>query len=203
MECILVSIRCDRNVFFCIVSLLNFPMRSVRGFSLVELMTVIAFISIMMAITFVSFSGKRDETALKTSAREVAAVVRTAQNNALAGVKERGNDSGLCWHIARATSASSYEIFVRHLKSNKPDGDCSQFPSDTTESSLNTYLLSGGVTFVSSSWGVSFGVPRGDMLESTDQNIVLQKNGKYSAVCVLTSGVVVEKPVSSTVPSCP
>lgn len=201
MECISVSICGSGNIFFCIVSLLNFPMRSVRGFSLVELMTVIAFISIMMAITFVSFSGKRDETALKTSAREVAAVVRTAQNNALAGVKERGNDSGLCWHIARARIADSYEIFVRHLKSNKPDGDCSQ-SSDTSESSLGIYSLSSGVTF-SSRWSVSFGVPRGDMLELTDQKIVLQKNGKYSAVCVLTSGVVVEKSVSSTVPSCP
>lgn len=201
MECILVSIRCDRNVFFCIVSLLNFPMRSVRGFSLVELMTVIAFISIMMAITFVSFSGKRDETALKTSAREVAAVVRTAQNNALAGVKEHGNDNGLCLHRIEKESSNTYSLSVAHLK-NGNNRDCNN-SNDRDFSQLSTHKLSSGVTFSSSSWGVSFEVPRGDMLESTDQNIVLQKNGKYSAVCVLTSGVVVEKSVSSTFPSCP
>lgn len=177
-------------------------MRSVRGFSLVELMTVIAFISIMMAVTFLSFSGKRDETALNVSAREVAAAVRAAQSNALAGVKGSGNSGGLCRHMARATNGNSYEVSVRQLKSGNPAGNCSIL-SDTTELSLNTYVLSDGVTFASPSWEVSFGIPHGEVIGSANQNIVLQKNGKYSAVCVLASGSVVEKPVSSAAPSCP
>ncbi len=181
-------------------SSVNFPMRSARGFSLVEVMTVIAFIGIMVAITFVSFSGKRDETALNVATREVATSVRLAQNNALSGVKELGNDSGLCRHIARGIDSSSYEISVRQLRSGGID--CSK-SSDTIDASLNRYVLSSGVTFYLPSWTVSFGVPRGEVLESTNQNIVLQKNGKYSAVCVLTSGIVVERPVSSSIPTCP
>lgn len=179
-------------------------MRSVRGFSFVEVMTVIALMSIMMAITFVSFSGKRDETALNASVREVAAAIRVAQSNALAGVREAGNDNALCRHAAEATSASSYAVLVRHLKpGNNLSSDCSLYPSKTTESSLGTFSLANGVTFASPTWRVDFGVPHGDVLGSTNQNIVLQKSGKYSSVCVLASGSVLERPASTTVPSCP
>lgn len=178
-------------------------MRIARGFSLVEIMTVIVFVSIMMAITFASFSGKRDEAALNVAAREVAAAVRMAQNNALSGVKERGNNNGLCFHMVRATSTGAYETFVRHLKPNRSYDDCPNFPSDTTESLLSSYLLTGGVSFFSPSWDISFKVPHGDTMSSTDQSIVLQKNGKYSAVCVLASGAVIEKSASPSIPSCP
>ena len=176
-------------------------MRIARGFSLVEIMTVIAFISIMMAITFVSFSGKRDETALNVAAREVAAAVRVAQNNALSGVKERGNDNGLCFHTAEGQSSNVYDLSVTHLKNGS--GRVCGTATDMEDFSLGVYTLENGVTFASPTWEVSFGVPRGEVLGGADQGIVLQKSGKYSAVCVLASGVVIEKSVSSSVPSCP
>ena len=178
-----------------------FSMRLVRGFSLVEVMTVIAFLGIMMAITFVSFSGKRDETALKVAAREVAATVRVAQNNALSGVKHSGNDNGLCSHRAEGKSATTYDLTVVHLKSG--NGRVCGNSGDEDLFSLGTYTLGNGITFGSPSWMVSFDVPRGKLIQSTNQEIVLQKNGKYSAVCVLTSGSVIEKDVASSVPSCP
>ena len=176
-------------------------MRAARGFSLVEIMTVIALMSIMMAITFISFSGKRDETALKVSAREVASAIRLAQSDALSGVREDGNTNGLCFHGIAGTSDNTYELSVTHLKSGS--GQLCSDPDERESFSLGSYVLDGGVTFGSPSWGVSFSVPRGDIMEASDQNIVLQKNGEYSSVCVLASGVVIEKPVSSAVPSCP
>lgn len=177
-------------------------MRAVRGFSFVEVMTVIALMSIMMAVTFVLFSGKRSEAALNVMAREVASAVRVAQNNALSGVKDQGNDNGLCFHSVRAVGVNSYEASVRHLKSGRTHSDCQNFPSDTTESLLSSYLLTDGVTFLSPMWDISFGVPLGEVIGGASQSILLQKGGKYSAVCILASGVVIEKPASSSVPSC-
>lgn len=178
-----------------------FSMRTAHGFSLVEVMTVIAFISIMTAVTFVSFSGKRDEAALRVAAREVAAAVRVAQNNALSGVKRIGNNNGLCSHRAEEKSATTYDLTVVHLKNG--NGRVCGNSGDEDLFSLGTYTLGNGVTFGSPSWMVSFDVPRGKLIQSTNQEIVLQKNGKYSAVCVLTSGSVIEKDVASSIPSCP
>lgn len=171
-----------------------------RGFSLVEVLLVIAFIGIMTAVTFVSLSGKRTDETLKGAAREVAAAVRVAQNNALSGVKEPGNDNGLCWHILRWTDGSAVSTsIVRHLKNA---GDCSQFPSDTTEFSLGNYTLENGVTFVGGG-EVDFVVPRGNLYQTTVQSIVLTRASRFVTVCVLPSGVVVEKSPADTAPSCP
>lgn len=175
-------------------------MRFSRGSSFIEVMTVVAFIGIMMGVVFVSLSERRDEEALKAAAREVAAVIRVAQNNALSGVKKEGENYGLCRHIAKGKDVNTYETYVRHLK-NSSSTDCNA-SSDINDFLLNTYTLSNGVSFNDPTWSVSFSVPRGNLVEASDQSIVLKKGSKYSAVCVLTSGVIVEKPVSTTVPSC-
>lgn len=176
-------------------------MRTVRAFSLVEVVIVMAFVGIMAAVTFVSFSGKRDEEALQVSAREVAATVRMAQSNALSGVRQNGNDNELCSNRVEGKSDTTYDLSAVHLKNG--NGHVCGNSSGENVFSLGTYTLSSGVTFGSPNWKVSFSVPQGGLIETADQKIVLQKNGKYSAVCVRTSGSITEKDVSSSVPSCP
>ena len=53
-----------------------FRMRFSRGFTLVEVMLVMAFIGIMTGVVFVSLSTRRSMESAKSAAREVAAAVR-------------------------------------------------------------------------------------------------------------------------------
>ncbi len=56
-----------------------------KGFTLIELMIVIAIITIMTAIILTIDSKGNDKLKLETTAREVVSIIRTAQNNALSG----------------------------------------------------------------------------------------------------------------------
>ncbi len=167
-------------------------------------MTVIAFIGIMTGVVFVSMSGKRTETALKVAAREVAAAIRTAQSNALAGVRNPGNGNGLCFHRARYVNSTTYRIEIDHLRNNGTD--CAT-DIDNTPYQWSTFSLKNGVTFQAdwngASNGIVFGVPRAnvDNLGGAARAIVLTKGSTRLAVCVLASGTVIEQPIGTT--TCP
>lgn len=180
-------------------------MRFSRGFSLIELMTVIALIGIITGATFVSLSGKRSDEELKTMAREVAAAIRMAQINALGGNREGvpSNNQGLCWVEVSKVSSATYQAFTRSV-SNSGD-NCA---TDGSIGTPKSFSLSDGVTFSTTNWNsggnsIKFEIPRASILPAgTVSRIVLVKDGRYSAVCVLASGVIVEKPVGSALPSC-
>lgn len=162
-------------------------MKNSHGFSLVEVLVVIAFIGIMTGVLFVSLSGKRTETSLKSAAREVAAAVRTAQNSALTGVKTGVPDGrSLCRYDIERTSASTYEIFVRYSQNN---GSCPGNNND--RSSLGRFSLKNGVSFSGGNWSVLFDVPRGNV--SATASIGLTKSGSSFSVCVPSSGSITEK----------
>ena len=164
-------------------------MKNSHGFSLVEVLVVIAFIGIMTGVLFVSLSGKRTETSLKSAAREVAAAVRTTQNNALTGVKTGvPNGRSLCRYDIERTSVSTYEIFVRYSQNN---GSCPGNNND--RSSLGRFSLKNGVSFSGGNWSVLFGVPRGDVLSGSQSAIGLTKSGSSFSVCVPSSGSITEK----------
>lgn len=159
-------------------------MKNSHGFSLVEVLVVIAFIGIMTGVLFVSLSGKRTETSLKSAAREVAAAVRTAQNSALTGVKTGVPDGrSLCRYEIKNTNASRYEILLHYSNG----GNCNR------QSSLGVFSLKNGVSFSGGNWSVLFGVPRGDVLSGSQSAIGLTKSGSSFSVCVPSSGSITEK----------
>lgn len=62
-----------------------FKIKNKNGFTLIEVMVVIAIIGIMTSISIVSFITSRRNAALEAASREVEAVLREAQNYALSG----------------------------------------------------------------------------------------------------------------------
>jgi prepilin-type N-terminal cleavage/methylation domain-containing protein len=144
-----------------------------RAFTLVELLVVIAFISIMSAVVLISYSNSRNQRAVEMEARKVAAAIREAQNDALTG-------KGI---IATCTSVNL------------------TFPSATTYSIAGNiagcispavyYQLINGVTFTASD-PISFSVPVGNVTIITGK-IVLHKGSSDYTVCVSLVGNVAEK----------
>ena len=158
-------------------------MRRSRGFTLTEVVAVIAIIGIMSALLFVSLGGRRNNAALKAAAREVAAAVRVAQSNALTGLS-RGVPPGnsICQYGIQGSS-SSYKTTV------SSSVDCS---GGGTSIDLSTYALQNGVVF-GSPWSVSFSTPRG-VVTSGNISIDLVDGGSHYSVSVNSSGVITEGP---------
>ncbi len=152
-----------------------------RGFTLIEIIVVIAIIGILSTFVFSSFGKTSDIKVLETAARELTATLRKAQTDALNGV---GGVSGeaLCGHrVSNSGTRINTAVLLR---------SCSN-PTVTTTSSYN---LSSGVSF-GSAWTVEFSVPHGTIVSGSTAVIQLTRNGESIYVCVKSSGVIRETPV--------
>lgn len=144
-----------------------------KGFTLLELMIVIAIIGTMASVTLTYLGGSRKDRELEVAAREVAAAVREAQNNALTGK----NASSTCSSYVFTYGGSNYSV------SN--NSECINSPIQ--------YTLKNRVTFQNSG-SLSFSIPFGVL--SPDNNAVLtlrNQTGKTINVCVYPPGRVEEK----------
>lgn len=83
--------------------------RNKTGFTLIEVIIVIAIIGIMTAISIVSLRGGKTSNNLETSRREVASIIKLAQSYALQGKITGGNTP--CGFGVRFTDSNSYELF--------------------------------------------------------------------------------------------
>ncbi len=63
---------------------LDSPIRYKAGFSLMEMMVVVAIIGIMLAVGIAKFAGSRSQTSIKLAVRSVTSVLRTAHSKAAA-----------------------------------------------------------------------------------------------------------------------
>jgi len=155
-----------------------------KGFTLVELMIVMAIVGIMTAVTIVSLSGARDRKAAEGEARKFAAVVREVQNYALTG-KQLGTGLVTCsvGMNAIASGATSYGIFYTYRSGD----DCNTSASNA----FVTNTISNGVAFSSAANAFSFSVPRGEINLGGNPDpipIQLSKGSATYTVCIYRSG---------------
>ncbi len=81
-----------------------------QGFTLVELMVVIAMVGIMSAVTIASLHNLKTKARLKSAQSEIAIAIKTAQSYALQGKKQQGGNT-VCGYGFRFKNSNNYEIF--------------------------------------------------------------------------------------------
>lgn len=152
-----------------------------HGFTLVEVMVVMAMISIMVAVTLVTIGDARDKKIVEGEARKLSAVMRELQNYALTGKQMVANQVTCGVGIeAIANGATSYAPFYTY----RTGTDCST-PSANTPLTTNTLLP--GVTFSTATGVVSFSVPRGEV-NGAPARIGVSKGSVVYSVCLYQSG---------------
>jgi type II secretory pathway pseudopilin PulG len=148
-----------------------------NGFSLIELVIIIAIISMMTLVGLVSLQPGRVATQLETSAREVSAAVREAQNNALAGKNASAGSNCAQYNFTYTAGSANYSVGTVPAGSGCP---------------LTVYSLKNGVTFASGGL-ISFSIPFGTVSPATMNQIRLVKGSSSYYVCVNQAGNISEQ----------
>lgn len=146
-----------------------------QGFSLIELVIVMAIISIMTAVGLVSLQSNKVTIQLEAAGREVAAAIREAQNNALNG-KNASSTGTICkeYYFNYTVNSTSYSVTC------------------TGGSYPVSYNLKTPITF-STGGSINFSIPSGNV--SAAANIKLTKGGSNCYyVRINQSGSISEQP---------
>jgi prepilin-type N-terminal cleavage/methylation domain-containing protein len=155
------------------------------GFTLVEIIIVVAIIGIASTMVFSSFAEQRGARTIDRAAREVVAALREAQNYTLTGRAGTINENNTYYGIQIA-SATGYNL-------------------TSSSGILASYTLKGGVTFTSGATTIAFILPRGDVLQGGASFVGAYRidlsNGTNSRyICVYSMGRVVDNGANAACP---
>ncbi len=148
------------------------------AFTLIEIMIAMAIVSIVSSVMLVNFNAKRSQNGVEQSAREVASVVRQAQNYALTGKQTPAGGNPCSFDVTWGGVGTTNVLLVNNWNNS---GAC-------TALTILTYRLRDGVTLNGVAGLVSFSVPFSTVLSAV--TIVVSKDGQSYAICVSTSGSV-------------
>ncbi len=168
-----------------------------KGFTLIELMIVVAIVGIMTAATMVSLSSGREAKQVEGEARKFASLVREAQNYALTGKKFHATEP-TCQVGIDAFFEDDSTVFFPYYK-YRSGADCGTMATAIA----GTFILNNGVVFGDRSGSFSFNglyftVPRGDMVNAANVAIAsttrvsLKKGSSVWSVCIYPGGRVEE-----------
>ncbi|TAK95034.1 type II secretion system protein GspH [Patescibacteria group bacterium] len=125
-----------------------------KGFTLLEMLIVIAIFGIMSAAIMVSLGRSRQQRQVEAAGRDVMAALKVAQNGALTGAKLIGSEPYPCEYSLQ-TSGSDYSVAY---KANVNPGDSC---AGATTKQLFSKTLPNNVTF-DADYSATFQVPGGE-----------------------------------------
>lgn len=146
-----------------------------RGFTVIEILVIIAVMGIMLSIAFVNLGSGRTSAKLDAAQREVASAIKMAQSNALQGKTASGSVPKY-WGIYFEND-KTYKI----VPSNAPGTDIA--------GGTETYALSNGVTFSVTNVinsRIYFSVPNGNILKGNGTSYA---SGDTATATVSISGL--------------
>ncbi|MBP9697673.1 MAG: prepilin-type N-terminal cleavage/methylation domain-containing protein, partial [Candidatus Moranbacteria bacterium] len=153
--------------------------KTLKAFTLIEILIVIAIIMIMSAVILTNYSSSRSAEQLESAAREVEAAVREAQSYALTGYQGVvGTDP--CRFEVR-WSGSAYSVWYWYKNASDV---CDQ------RLVLGSYAVRNGVTFNSGSNFYYTPPYATGSFSGTSLAIVLRQSSTYHTVCVYARGIV-------------
>ncbi|GEM_PF-1331268 len=113
-------------------------MKSIKGFTLVELMVVVAIVAGLAGMVIPKFLNYNRSQELESSASDLQSAVRKTQNNAGSGVVCSANKSSGTWYL-KFISDNSYKIETACANSNVEAGT----PTPTPPQSLSYQFKEG------------------------------------------------------------
>jgi prepilin-type N-terminal cleavage/methylation domain-containing protein len=143
-----------------------------KGFTLLEMMTVIVMIGIATSVAFVSMQSGKTQGEVESAAREVAAAIRSVQSDAI-----NGKNAGTCGILNY-----NFNYGIPALNQYQVEG--------CTAAIQPIITLRNGVTF-SIAGVLSFNAPWGKT--GSNVTITLRKGGVNYYVCVYKSGNIIEQ----------
>lgn len=107
-----------------------------KGFTFIEIMIVVVIIIIMTSVVLITVGNNKSPRAVEVAARQVAAAIREAQNNALAG-KQAGSDTSCGWGMA-AIGDYDYKVFYNRFAADPFSPSCASCGDITNCSELTS-----------------------------------------------------------------
>lgn len=161
-----------------------------NGFTLVEIMLVMAIIGVMSAMVFSSLRSGKEQKAVEGEARRVASAIREVQNYALTGKQISGQIP--CRFGVGSIAIGNTSMVLR--ESHRTGSSCSAGASADAAIPGMTVSLSNGVRFTADvNASFFFTVPRGELNPNGNATPIGLRLGKGSttySVCVYPGGQV-------------
>ncbi len=153
-----------------------------RGYTLVEMVVVIAIVGVVSTFLVASFVGSQATWALDASSRELTAILRQAENSAATGRYIDASKVPCLYGVDKA-STNQYVLYYKY----RTGTDCT---SVSARVNIMTYTLRGGATFQSFASPIEYSLPRGDLNGNTVITLADAPAASLN-VCISQSGMVV------------
>lgn len=176
-------------------------LRKTKGFTLIEMVVVLAIIGITSAVIITSLTVTRSSRETERAIHTLAATLREAQNYALTGRSTSVSQEN-CFYAVRLMSSSQYAL-VNYYRSG---GNCNSYNTISTLTMPGGTAISGVASFPTI---FAFSLPRAEVYSATSgalvslgaaQLIGATKGGQTHYLCLYPTGRVEER---GTVATCP